>query len=224
MTNSQIKHLAIIPDGNRRWSKKNNIPLEETYFYGCEKMFSLCALLFGAVETLDEISLFFVSLENLKTRPGNELDALFSAGDHFIDLFHANSKNAQVQIHWVGLEDHDFEVKGLRYRHFVEHIKNLQRRGRYTKEVNVLIGYDVRKDIERALEKDRHFKYENLQVNRAIDLIIRSGGFRRLSGFLPLMCQYSEFEFIEKLFLDVEESDVMHAIDNFSRSVRKFGT
>jgi undecaprenyl diphosphate synthase len=223
VNNSIIKHLAIIPDGNRRWSKKNNVDLQQTYFYGCEKIFNICALLFDTIETIEEISLFFISLENLKTRPRNELDALFNAGFQFVDLFYSHSQYFEIELRWVGLENHDFEVDSSLYKDFINHIKLLEKTRNYHKKVNVLIGYDVCKDIERAIEKDKKFKYNNLEVSKPIDLIIRSGGFRRLSGFLPLICQYSEFEFIDKLFLELEESDITKSIENFYGLVRNFG-
>src|SRR6185436_12844121 len=90
MSNTTLKHLAIIPDGNRRWSANHGVSLERTYFESCAKMLEVCKLL-ETIPRLLEVSLFFVSIENLRSRPRNELDPLFRAGHHFLDIFYESS-------------------------------------------------------------------------------------------------------------------------------------
>jgi undecaprenyl pyrophosphate synthase len=218
-----LKHLAIIPDGNRRWARTNGVSLERTYVEGCSKMFELCRqLLVGG--TIEEISMFFVSAENLRARPGRELDPLFSAGHHFLDLFYSETAFSHVDLRWVGLHENDFVVDSANYTGLVNRIRELERpRQRVTRRANVLFGYDVRRDIEAAMSLSPQFEYSNLSVHRPVDLIIRSGGQKRLSGFLPLVCQYSEFEFIDKMFPEVEVQDVFECINRFETSARRFG-
>src|SRR5215471_2214595 len=100
MTNSALEHLAIIPDGNRRWSVKHGVALEQTYFNSCSKMLEICEFL-ETVPHLIEVSLFFVSLENLYSRPQHELDPLFKSGHHFLDVFYESSLSKAVDLRWV---------------------------------------------------------------------------------------------------------------------------
>ena len=218
-----LKHLAIIPDGNRRWSRDSGVSLERTYVDGCTKMFELCKALLDAQGTIEEISLFFVSAENLRSRRCNELDPLFSAGHHFLDLFYSQTDFSHVHLRWVGLHDNDFVVDSTNHAGLVDRIRKLERPHHGTRTANVLFGYDVRRDIEAAMSMSDQFEYENLSVNRPVDLIIRSGGQKRLSGFLPLVCQYAEFEFIDKLFPEVQVCDVFACIKRFESSARRFG-
>ena len=218
-----LKHLAIIPDGNRRWSRNRGVSLESTYVDGCTKMLDLCKWLLHSASTVEEISLFFVSAENLRARKRHELDPLFSAGHHFLDVFYSQAEFSHIDLRWVGLHENDFTVDSDNHAGFVSRIRELGRVNNGTRRANVLFGYDVRRDIETAMSSCGEFRYENLSVTRPVDLIIRSGGQKRLSGFLPLVCQYSEFEFIDKLFPDVDVHDISACIERFENSTRKFG-
>ena len=225
MNNYTLEHLAIIPDGNRRWARSHGVSLEDTYVEGCTKMLELCKWLLESSGTIQEVSLFFVSAENLRSRCHHELDPLFSAGHHFLDLFYSESTFRQVDLRWVGLHDNDFTVDSRKYDGLVERIRSLQRSSEgTTHRANVLFGYDVRRDIEAAMSVSDRFDYNNLSVTRSVDLIIRTGGQKRLSGFLPLVCQYSEFDFIDKLFPDVRMSDLIECVNRFESSARNFGS
>jgi undecaprenyl diphosphate synthase len=186
-------------------------------------MFEVCKRLLDLDDPLEELSLFFVSVDNLRARPRSELDPLFSAGHHFLELFYSSTAFAQVELRWIGLHEHKFAIDSMLYSGFVSRIRSLRRANAGVRKINVLMGYDVCKDIETAMQKADQFRYEHLSVTRPVDLIIRSGGHRRLSGFLPLMCQYAEFEFIDKLFPDVTAEDITECIRRFGGGHRKFG-
>lgn len=223
MPNTTLRHLAIIPDGNRRWSANHGVSLERTYFDSCAKMLEVCRLL-ETMSGLLEVSLFFVSLENLRSRPQSELDPLFSAGHHFLDVFYESSLGEAIELRWVGMHEEGSEVDSVLYAGFVDRVRQLKRTRSGARRVNVLMGYDVGKDIESALRKNGSFSYKHLAVNRPVDLIVRSGGHQRLSGFLPLMCQYAEFDFIEALFPDVTLQVITNSIRRFGASNRRFGS
>ncbi len=223
MPNATLRHLAIIPDGNRRWSANHGVSLERTYFDSCAKMLEICKLL-ESMSTLLEVSLFFVSLENLRSRPRNELDPLLRAGHHFLDLFYESSLCKAIELRWVGMHDDGSRVDSVLYPGFVDRVRSLKRTSCGLRIVNILMGYDVRRDIDAAVRKNGSFSYEHLAVNRPVDFIVRSGNHQRLSGFLPLMCQYAEFDFIEALFPDVTLQDITDSIGRFGASNRRFGS
>jgi undecaprenyl diphosphate synthase len=223
MPNPTLRHLAIIPDGNRRWSANHGVSLERTYFESCAKMLEICKLL-ETIPSLLEVSLFFVSLENLRSRSRNELDPLFSAGHHFLDMFYECSLCETIELRWVGMHEGGSEVDSVLYAGFVDRVRHLKRTSSGPRRVNVLMGYDVRRDIEAAIHENGSFSYEHLAVNHPVDFIVRSGGHQRLSGFLPLMCQYAEFDFIEALFPDVTLQEIADSIRRFGARNRMFGS
>lgn len=223
MPNTALRHLAIIPDGNRRWSANHGVSLERTYFESCARMLEICKLL-EAIPSLLEVSLFFVSLENLRSRPRSELDPLFSAGHHFLNIFYESSLYEAIELRWVGMHEDRANVDSVLYAGFVDRVQHLKRNNSGPRRVNVLMGYDVRRDIEAAIRENGSFSYEHLAVNRPVDFIVRSGGHQRLSGFLPLMCQYAEFDFIEALFPDVRLQDITDSIRRFDARNRRFGS
>lgn len=225
-----LRHLAIIPDGNRRWGRRHHWTLESTYLYSCRKMLDICGLLLDPAQPMEELSLFFVSAENLRSRPRVELDALFSAGDHFLDVFYEDESYRGIQLRWI-MHEPASAVDSSRYAGFIARVRELERRRQSgasgmegTRRANILVGYDVRRDIEEAVAHGGAFAYEHLSVTRPVDLIVRSGGHRRLSGFLPLMCQYADFAFIDKLFPDVTVADVAACIQEFRAGARHFGS
>ena len=223
MANADLRHLAIIPDGNRRWSIGHGVSLERTYFNSCAKMLDICKFL-ETIATLREVSLFFVSLENLLSRTRDELDPLFSAGHHFLDMFYESSLCEAVDLRWVGMHEDGSKVDSDLYRGLVHRVSQLNPICSGSRRLNVVMGYDVRRDIETTILQNGSFSYEYLTVNRPVDLIVRSGGRQRLSGFLPLMCQYSEFDFIEELFPDVTLRHITDSIRRFRASNRRFGS
>lgn len=186
-------------------------------------MLEICRLV-EKIPTLLEVSLFFVSLENLRSRPRHELDPLFSAGHHFLSIFYEDSLRETVELRWVGMYEKTCAVDSLLYAGFIDRVRHLNRPNDVSRKVNILLGYDVQRDIENAINENGSFSYDALEVNRPIDLIVRSGGYQRLSGFLPLMCQYAEFDFIEKLFPDVTLQDITDSIGRFGAANRRFGT
>ena len=220
---NELSHVAIIPDGNRRWAKKNNVDLDEVYYSGCQKMLNFASFLFGQRQFLKEVSLFFVSYENLRFRKKGDLDPLFKSGIKFVEDFHEFAKTQNIELRWVGLTNYDFSIDSDYFQIFKNKVEELPKLKKSEKKLNILIGYDVENEINAIVEKYGYFKQSNMEIKSQVNLVVRTGGMNRFSGFLPLHTKYSELFVLRKNFPEMEESDLEKAIGHFSQTTKKMG-
>ena len=219
-----IKHLAIIPDGNRRWAKQNDIKLADAYIYSCDQIFIFLEEILKRIDSLKELSLFFVSNENLKVRTNYDLDSLFVAGNYFLEKYLPRVNDYNIDVRWVGINHiNSNEVNSNHFDDFINNVNSCPKVNNTEKILNILIGYDVVKDINNIIMKKNCFSLNDLEVKTNIDLIIRTGGCKRLSGFLPLNCMYSEYVFVEKFFPELLVEDIFSSIDIYKNLRQNFG-
>lgn len=221
-------HLAIIPDGNRRWSKEHRLGLLNGYSSGIKKFIdvSVWAKGFG----VKMVSLWALSTDNVSNRSAAELSALYrlftKAADDPAILSMLKENDARVKI--VG--DTRKLPKGLRLA-----LRALEARTRNYKGffINILVGYGGREDImhavNRAARQKGRLTYEKLKgglrssVLPDVDMIIRTSGEMRLSGFLPWQSAYSELYFSQKYWPSFDKQELRKAIMSYSNRNRRFG-
>jgi len=230
-------HIAIIPDGNRRWAKKKGYPSFEGHRIGEEK--TLPALIKKASEMGILFFTFWVlSPQNLK-REKQEVDNLYRLMRVFLQnrLNEFHKKNIRLCI------------IGDRIQLPVDLQKLLKKAELLTEKnskitVIFAINYGGKNEIVRAIRKislqqssgQANVKYQisNVQeeeINNYLDtagvpdpdLIIRTGGERRLSGFMPWQSEYSELYFSDILFPDFSPQELEKTILDYSSRERRFG-
>lgn len=221
-------HIALIPDGNRRWSGLHKLALFSGYDRGIKKFidFSNWARELG-VKT---ITVWALSTDNIRKRSAMELGALYglyvkAANDPEIM---ADLKKNGARIRVIGNLDMlpakvkkalvALEARTRAYRNFT---------------INMLIGYGGREDImyafssAKAQGKKVTEDYIGSHIRTAdiptVDLIIRTSGEMRLSGFLPWQSNYSELYFAKKYWPDFGKQDLEKAVRSFSERGRRFG-
>ncbi|MDE1798550.1 MAG: di-trans,poly-cis-decaprenylcistransferase [Candidatus Micrarchaeota archaeon] len=226
-----IRHLAIIPDGNRRWAKKHGVPALAGHERGIQLMGE--ALKWCRANKIRMVSFWAFSTENLK-RDKKEVEG----------LFRAFSTRLQKVI-----EEGDFAEYGVRMR-FVgdksifpwEVRQGMARVERETASnrkyfVNLFVGYGGRPELVRAArELAKKYAHNPNAINEKAfaaalwtsglpdpDLIIRTSGEQRLSGFLPFQSAYSEYYFSKKLWPEFKQSDLKAAIKEFKARKRRWG-
>ncbi|EQD29448.1 undecaprenyl diphosphate synthase [mine drainage metagenome] len=223
-------HIAIIPDGNRRWAKEHMLNLYRGYNLGIKKFIdvSLWAKRFG-VRT---ISVWALSTENLVNRSPQELNVLFAlykraAYDKSL-LNKLNKNKAKVDI----IGDSSKLPDSLR-----QALKSVKEKTKDNSEltINILLDYGGREDllyaVKRLMAKKEKIKltYDILKQNLRsalvpdIDLVIRTSGEQRTSGLLPWQTSYSEFYFSKKYWPSFNRDDLREAIEDFSNRQRRFG-
>ncbi|MEM4166276.1 MAG: polyprenyl diphosphate synthase [Candidatus Bilamarchaeaceae archaeon] len=221
-------HIAIIPDGNRRWSEKNGKTKEEGYAIGIRHIGNV--MKWCKEYKIKMLTMWGFSLENFK-RDSKEVKTLF-------ELFKKNLKKA--------LESDEKNKHDLRVRFFgrlylfppeiQQMIKKAEEISAKNKEyqLNLLLSYGGRAEIVDAINaiiKKGYKEVDEEIVSQHMytagipdpDLIIRTSGEQRLSGLLPWQSVYSEFYFCKKLWPDFSKKDFEMALREYSKRKRRFG-
>ena len=229
------KHIAVMLDGNRRWADKNNVSRAKSgHVAGAQKIFeflSWCDELEVPV-----ITLYLLSTENLKQRNTEELQDLFQILDQ---LAKEMVSRGRWKIRIMG------DKSALAGR-FLDSLEESEKASQNTKgaTVNLAIGYGGRQEITDAMRsivqtaisagEDLSKVSESLTPELIAshlytsdqpdpDLIIRTSGEQRLSGFLLWQSSNSELYFEEALWPDFRKVDFLRAIRAFARRHRRFG-
>lgn len=226
--NDNIKvpaHIAIILDGNGRWAKERG----KVRSYGHEVGFNnVRSIAFYASELgVKALSLYCFSTENWN-RPKDEVDFLMNIPSKF---YNDGKKYRDKDIKVI--------VSGRKDRvpsKTLEALNNLMDETKDSKGMvlNICFDYGALNDIYNAVntlvlkgeslknEKDI-YNYLSTKDLPLIDLLIRTGGEKRLSNFLLLEASYAELYFTDMYWPQFKEKDLMDAIKDYSSRNRRFG-
>lgn len=224
-------HVALIPDGNRRWSGLHKFALFRGYDNGVKKFidFSVWAKGFG-IKTL---TVWALSTENIKSRSKAELAALYG-------LYVRTAKDPKIleKLRSNGAKVNVIGNLGMLPTRVAKALRYLEKRTEAYKDftINLLIGYGGRDDLLYAFRGLNGTAGSSVSVNEDfvrrhirtasvpdVDLIIRTSGEMRLSGFLPWQSDYSELYFAKKYWPDFERKDLVKALRVFAQRQRRFG-
>ena len=226
-------HVAIIMDGNSRWAQKKDLNKEKGHKAGVKK--ARLAVEFFLENGIKELTLFAFSTENWG-RQKKEVEALMKL---FLEAINEQTPDLiknKVKLNFIG-EISRFD------KILIKQIKKSQEStNKYDSKMNlnIAISYGGRWDLEQALKKiiddilKETIKIRNLNEDlisnylstsqiKDPDMIIRSGGEKRISNFFLWQAAYSEIYFSDKLWPDFNEKDFEKALDEFSLRKRKFG-
>ncbi len=224
----ELKHLAIIMDGNRRWAKKNNLPSFEGHRRGYEKMKEVGKWCID--RNITTLTVYAFSIENWN-RNESEINYL-------MDLLY---KALTVEIEEFNKYNIKLKIIGTREKLSEKLIKAIVAAEEKTKNnnkgtLNICLNYGGRLEIVEAVKKIISQKIPINQITEKTiseniwlagqndpDLIIRTSGEQRLSGFLTWESVYSEFLFLDKYWPDFSESDLDEAIKDYNNRQRRFG-
>lgn len=212
-----VKHVGIIPDGNRRWSQKNGMSYLDGYMVAAQKMRSILEHLLQT-HRVRSVSIYGLSKENLQRdpldlEPACRIEARFCS--EILPEF-ANSFECKV-IH-AGLKD------GLP-GYFVNAIDGICSATQHFKNrtIYLLINYNPWDELNQCCPRSHDIELADLWVPENVDLIIRSAEAIGTSNFLPLQSGYATFFSVAAFFQDIQNSDIDQAIDIFKANPRMFG-
>jgi undecaprenyl diphosphate synthase len=228
-----VMHIAIIMDGNGRWAQKQELPRTMGHRAGVLAV-EECVRAAANLNVTD-LTLYAFSTENWR-RPRPEISALFRLFNGYFKNKARELKKEGVSVRFIGRRD-KLSKAVLKTMHEVETL---------TKDgvrliLNIGIDYGGRDEILRAtnklidgvlrrkilpsdIDEDLFSKYTDLPFNRADpDLIIRTGGDRRLSNFMLWHAAYSEIEFTDTLWPDFDKSHLAASIESLKIRNRRFG-
>lgn len=225
MNNQIPAHIAFILDGNRRWAKEQGLPAFSGHAAGLKRAKEIID--YAHRKGIKVITMYCFSIENWN-RSEKEVNYLMQLFNSFI------TKNID-----------EFNEKGFRLIHLGRQeelpktlAKNLQKAMDQTKNndkmvVQLAINYTSRDEINRAVERlvnnDLQITVENITDNLDTagqpdpDLIIRTSGEQRLSGFLLWQAAYSEFYFSKVHWPAFTPAEFDNALAEYKERQRRFG-
>lgn len=189
-------HIGIIPDGNRRWAVKHGLNKQDGYEYGLEP--GLRLLRHAKQLGIKELTYYGFTVDNCK-RPKQQVAAFADACCNAVKMI----ENEGVSLRIVGNTQSDcFPRKLLPYAEQNPLPSDNKMR------VNFLVNY--------GWEWDMNNNWASRNVPR-IDLVVRWGGMRRLSGLLPLQTVYADICVLDELWPDFDESQLDAALAWYAR-------
>jgi len=230
------EHVAIILDGNRRWASERSLNPWIGHYYGAEKIEDLLKWCLDL--DVKSVTLYAFSTENFQ-RPPEEVEQIMKIAE---EKLREILKNESIHKHKV-------RVKAIGRLSLLP--KKLQEMIRQVEEstkdydghfLNVALAYGGRAEIVDATRKIaqkvesgdltpkdineqlfERYLYTAHMPKQDPDLIIRTSGEERLSGFLSWQCAYSELCFLDINWPDFRRIDLLRAVRTYQRRKRRFG-
>ncbi len=227
----ELRHVAIIMDGNGRWAEKRGLRRSMGHREGSKTLEKLC--LHIADKGISYLSVFAFSTENFK-RSKEEVDFLMNL---FIEMFCKKFKTLQdkgVKVIFSGRRE------PLR-QDVLDSMDEIMKKTQHNTKLifNICINYGGHSEIVDTTKKlcqkvvsgemniedidDESFKQHLYQDLPPIDLLIRTSGEYRISNFMLWQLSYSEFYFTDVLFPDFDEKEFDKAVTAYYQRDRKFG-
>jgi undecaprenyl diphosphate synthase len=221
-------HIAIIMDGNRRWAVLNSFPSYEGHREGAKVLWNVLKNVQDY--SINYLTLFVFSTENWK-RSQKEVLFLLTLLDQFLDDLKNKINDYDYKIRFIG----DFSAFSQKIQKKISFINDLTSRNSgliITLALNYGGRYDIINGINKILEKKDNLKsikqndFKDFTFNAGIpdpDLLIRTGGEKRLSNFLLWDLAYTELIFLPDLWPDFNKSLLNKCLLEYSKRIRKYG-
>ena len=212
-------HVAIIPDGNRRWAKMRGLPPLVGHKRGIQKLKE--TLEWAEEAGLKILSLWILSTENLN-RSKEEIKGLFKffETELVIHLRDEYINKHRIRVNFLG----EITLLPPNLQKFIKEVEEKSKK--YDERIlNLFTAYGGRKEILNAvntiirkgltsIDEDVFSQYLYTKGQPDPDLIIRTSGEFRTSGFMPWQSTYSEWYFSPKLWPDFTKDDFFAAIED----------
>ena len=225
-------HIAIIMDGNRRWAKQQGLPSRAGHWHGAETLSNLVEI--AASLGVKVLTVYAFSTENWKRSP-EEVDSVMRLFGMYLNGKKERMIQEGVRLGTIG----DLSRLPSHLKETLEQVKQATVAGDRIEFV-LAVNYGARDDIRRAMvaiaddcARGRVQK-ENITealISRYLDtapwgdpeLLIRTGGEKRLSNFLLWQISYAEVYTTDALWPDFNEQELVKAITEFQTRTRRIG-
>ena len=220
------KHIAVIMDGNGRWAQKRHMPRSYGHTKGLNSVQKI--IKYAILYKIEALTLYAFSTENSK-RPKKEIDELIKLFDKSISKEANNLLKNNVVLRILG--DITFFPTLLQKKIISLQAKCKNNTGL---KLSIALNYGGQKEIVKAVNRSLKTK-KTITLNDIeksldtaslpnVDLLIRTGGEKRISNFLLWQLAYSELYFVDKLWPDFSEAILIDALFSFQKRKRRFGT
>ncbi len=226
------EHIGIIMDGNRRWAKSKGKPAGFGHKQGAKTLENIVR--YANKIGLKYITVYAFSTENWK-RTEEEVSGLMMLLQTYLDDYSKRADTENIRVKVIGDITALSEGMQKSINKCIERTKN-NTGVTFTIALNYGGRDEIVKVVTKISEEVKQGKIEISEINEKLieenlytanypdpDLIIRTSGEIRLSGFLMWQSTYSELYFIEKNWPDFTEEDLDIAINEYNKRTRKFG-
>ena len=219
---NELNHIAFIMDGNGRWGKKRNKGRNFGHLKGVETVKKIVKS--SIKQKIPFITFYVFSSENWK-RPKKEKIFLFKLIKNYFLKEISNIINQGIKIKVLG------EIKKFPkdLRKILEKTSILTNKNKLI-TVNLAINYGSKNEIINAINKSKKkINIKNIEKNLYTrnmpnpDILIRTGGYQRLSNFLLWQLAYTELFFLKKLWPDFNSKDLARIIKDYKKIKRNYG-
>ena len=226
MPNNNLEHIAFILDGNKRWAKKNNINLKNAYKKGLE---NISDLINNCIEIkLKYLTLFTLSSENIQRKSVNNIYQVIY--DDFSFFFEKIIKEKKVKIKIIG-------SKLNLPNKILELISHCEYETKKNNKLllNLAFNYGFKDEIKQVLQKIKDDSSIKINTSEDIkelfllgntqdpDMLIRTGGEKRLSNFIMYNLTYTEIFFVDTLWPDFKFEELKIIINQYNNIRRNYG-
>ena len=220
---NKLNHIAFIMDGNGRWGKKKKKGRNFGHYEGVKTVKKIVQ---ASIKFRVPIVTFYVfSTENWK-RPKNEINFLFNLVKSYFETELNNVIKNGIKINILGeLNKLPNNLKFI--------LKKTVKKTKKNKKiiVNLALNYGSKKEIINTFKKIRSKKFTERNVDNNLytkrvsdpDILIRTGGKKRLSNFMLWQLAYTELYFLDKLWPDFMPNDLKKIIKSYYKIKRNFG-
>ena len=211
-------------DGNNRWTKKNNVSRYIGYKKGADTLIKLTKYIFEKTDS-KYISAFALSKHNLK-RSKNLISILKKVLLEFLNKIINDNTTLKFNIKFIG--NRNFLSKEINDK--IDEIEQIKIKSK--KFLLIFINYSGKEDINQAafnlykIKSKKKYQLHDFLLTKKIpdpNLLIRSGGFSRLSDFMIYQSTFTELFFIKTLWPDLSSKDLMKIFNKYYSIERKFG-
>lgn len=224
---NNLDHIALILDGNKRWARNNN----HSKIYGYNKGFNNIKNIvdYSLSINLSNLTIFTLSSENFNRSSVNIIYNIIY--DNFTKMFDELINKDGVKIKIFG----EREILPNAIRDIFEKCERISSNNK-SLNLNIAFNYgfkdEIRSIIKKIKNKDFDIDLENeTEIKKLFylgeisdpDILIRTGGYQRLSNFIMYNLTYTELFFTETLWPDFSEKEFKSIIDQFSKINRKYG-
>ena len=227
MNNKNPKHIAIILDGNKRWASKNNRSVMEGYNRGLDKIRIIMQA--NLEKKIPYLTLFTLSSENLLRNTINNIFKIIL--DNFEKFLYEIIDKNKIKIRIIGRRN-NLPKKII---NIINKCENLTSNNKEL-TLNLAFNYGFKNEISDVIQKIIKSKklinpYDLSEINNLFylgdipdpDILIRTGGKKRLSNFLLWQMAYTEIFFIDKMWPDFNKNDLKKILNKFRNIKRNFG-
>ena len=214
-------------DGNKRWAKKNKVSTKNGYLKGLENIYKVSQ--FCIDQKIKNLTIYALSNENMQRKSIGLIFEILS--NQYKKIYEEFDIKKNIKINIIG-------EKEKLPKNIINIINNIESKTKNNKilNLNVALNYGTDKEIvsvvKNILKNNRNYQnitkeiiYKCLYLSDFPDpdILIRTGGFKRLSNFILLNLSYTEMFFLDTLWPDLSNKELLTIIEKFKKIKRNYG-